>query len=69
MTLNEYLAYLGWSLSDLCAKADISMNTARRAVQQNITSARSAQKIAQALSQATGKQVFPGDIIGLLVQG
>lgn len=69
MTLNEYLQYLGWSLSDLCDRADIAMNTARRAVQQNITSARSAQKIAEAFSKALGKQIFPGDIIGLLIQG
>ncbi len=68
MTLNQYLAHLGWSLSDLCRHADIEMNTARRAVRDGIVSARTAQKLAEALSKAMGQQIFPGDIQGLLIR-
>lgn len=69
MTLNEYLQHLGWNLSDLCRQADIEMNTARRAVRDNITSARTARKIADALTKAMGaeKPILPGDIVGLLI--
>lgn len=69
MTLNMYLAHLGWSLADFCRNADIAVNTARRAVREGIVSHRTAQKIAAAFSKAMGERVYPGDIIGLLVQG
>ncbi len=70
MTLNQYLQFLAWSLSDLCRNADIEMPTARRAVRENITSARTAQKIAAALTKAMGKKkpILPGEIIGLLIR-
>lgn len=68
MTLNQYLQFLAWSLSDLCRNADIEMPTARRAVREGITSARTAQKIAAAFSKAMGQDIKPGNIIGLLVR-
>lgn len=68
MTLNQYLAHLGWNLSDLCRNADIEMHTARRAVREGITSARTARKIADAFSKAMGQDIKPGDIQGLLIQ-
>lgn len=68
MTLSQYLQHLGWSLTDLCKHAKIEAHTARRAVRENITSARTAQKIAEALSKAMGQSIKPGDIQGLLVQ-
>lgn len=68
MTLNEYLQHLGWNLSDFCRYADINPATARKAVTDGIVSARTARKIAEALSQAMGKVIFPGDIQGLVIQ-
>jgi hypothetical protein len=68
MSLLEYLAHLGWSLTDLCRHADIEMHTARRAVRDNITSARTAQKLAEALSKAMGQDIKPGNIQGLLIR-
>lgn len=68
MTLNQFLAHLGWSLTDLCKHAGIEAHTARRAVRENITSARTARKIADAFSKAMGQDIKPGDIQGLLIQ-
>lgn len=68
MTLNEYLQHLGWNLSDLCRNADIEMHTARRATREGVVSARTARKIANAFSKATGQEIKPGDIKGLLIR-
>ena len=66
-TLNEWLAQLGWSISDLSRQADINFRTAKRAVEGDEIAHKSARAIAAALSQATGKVIQVGDIRGLVI--
>lgn len=68
MTLNEYLRYLGWSLTDFANHAGIERHTARKAIREGIVSARTSQKIAAAFSKAMGETIYPGDIQGLLIR-
>jgi hypothetical protein len=66
-TLQEFLSQLGWSVTDLARWADINYRTAKKAVDGDVITYKSARAIAKALSEATGKNIGPGDIRGLVV--
>jgi hypothetical protein len=65
MTLQEYLDYIGWSLSDLSRAANVDFITARKALSGERISRRSARAIAQALADALNRPIHVGDIVGL----
>lgn len=67
MTLNEYLTYLGWTVTDLARAASINYRTASKAVNGEPVSSKAAQAIASALSDALGRLIHVGDITGLKV--
>lgn len=66
-TVLEWLDYLGWSRRDLARKAGIDPHTVGRAADGDSISPQSAQKIARALSEASGSTVNVGDIRGLVI--
>jgi hypothetical protein len=66
-TLQEYLRLLGWTAYELAKQADISYNTAKKAVDGEYIMPRSARAISRAISRATGKPLLPGDIEELFV--
>jgi plasmid maintenance system antidote protein VapI len=66
-TLDEWLAPLGWDAGKLAREADISYNTARKAIDGDAVTARTARAIAAAIGEATGQIVNVGDIRGLVI--
>jgi transcriptional regulator with XRE-family HTH domain len=66
--LQEYMNYLGWSITDLARKSEISLVTARRAVRGKAIRPFVAQKIAKALTSALGTPVMPGDLEDLKIE-
>ncbi len=71
MNLQEHLDHLGWTVADLSRRANITPATAHRAVRGEQVTARVAQSIAAAISEARGPaaRVNVGDIDGLKVGG
>jgi len=67
MKLGEYTRSLGWSISELARQASMDFNTARKALEGQSISARSANKIASALSKALGERILVTDIEDLKV--
>jgi hypothetical protein len=63
----EWLDYLGWSRRDLARNAGIDPHTAGRAADGETISPQSAQRIARALSEASGSTVNVGDIRGMII--
>jgi len=67
MTLEDYTRSLGWSISELARQAGMDFNTAKKALDGDSISARTANKIATALTKAMGQRVLVSDIQGLNV--
>jgi hypothetical protein len=68
MTLADYCRQLGWDASTLARQANINYRTAKKALDGEAITSRSAREIAEALSKAFGMPVYVGDIQGLSVQ-
>lgn len=67
-TLEEYCNQLGWNTSNLASQAGINYRTAKKALEGDIISSRSAQDIAKALTRAMGNTINVGDIRGLVIK-
>ena len=66
-TVLEWLDYLGWSRRDLARQAGIDPHTVGRAADGDTISPQSAQRIARAISEASGSTVRVGDIRGMII--
>ncbi len=65
MTITQARQTLGWSKIEFAKRAGIAKQTALNAEAGKVISGRSARAIADALSQALGEKLLPGDIEGL----
>ncbi len=68
MTLANVRRQLGWSKKLLAERAGISKKTALQAEKGELITPNTAKKIAEAVSEALGKTILPGDIEGLNVR-
>jgi hypothetical protein len=66
MTIEDYRIQLGWSLAELARKADIDVNTLKRAINGVPVYKRIAGAIATALSQGLGQTLTYKDLDGVL---
>ena len=66
-TVVEWLDYLGWSQRQLARNAGIDAHTVGRAVDGETISPQSAQRIAKAISEASGTMVQVGKIRGIVI--
>lgn len=67
MTLDEFRRECGWSISELARQAGLNYNTVDRALKGESVSGRTANALAQALSDRLGRTVRYQDISGLNV--
>ena len=65
MNLQDYRRRLGWSQTELAHRARLNPTTVNKAERGEAISGGTATKIAEALSEALGEHIFPGDIEGL----
>jgi len=68
MTIEDYRIRLGWSQAELARKADIDINTLRRAISGQPIYKHTAGAIASALSQGLGYQITYKDLDGVNVR-
>jgi transcriptional regulator with XRE-family HTH domain len=68
MKLSEYRAILGWSQMELARRAHLNPGTITKAERGEEISGSTATKISEALSDALGRRVLPGDIEDLRVK-
>ena len=68
MTIEDYRIRLGWSQAELARKADIDINTLRRALSGQPIYKHTAGAIASALSQGLGFQITYKDLDGVKVR-
>ncbi len=65
MTIEDYRIQLGWSLAELARRANIDVNTLKRAINGVPVYKRIAGSIATALSQGLGYQITYKDLDGV----
>jgi transcriptional regulator with XRE-family HTH domain len=65
MTIEDYRIQLGWSQAELARKADIDINTLKRAINGQQVYKHTAGAIATALSQGLGRQITYKDLDGI----
>jgi transcriptional regulator with XRE-family HTH domain len=68
MNLQDYRRRLGWSQTELARRARLNPGTVNKAERGEEISGSTAAKIAEALSEALGERIFPGDIEGLNIK-
>ena len=59
---------LGWSQTELARRSRLNPTTVNRAERGEEISGNTAASIAEALSEALGERIFPGDIEGLNIK-
>ena len=62
MTVKQHCEYLGWSINELSRRANIDYRSAHKAYSGDDVSGKVKQKIAKAISDATGQTIQPGEI-------
>lgn len=67
MTLDEYRIECGWSKAEMARQARIDINTLNRALDGEIVSAGTANKLARAISKELDRKVLVREIEGLNV--
>jgi len=65
MTIEDYRIQLGWSLAELARRANIDVNTLKRAISGVPVYKRIAGSIARALSEGLGYQITYKDLDGV----
>lgn len=68
MNLQDYRRRLAWSQTELARRARLNPTTVNKAERGEEISGNTAASIAQALSEALGERIFPGDIEGLNIK-
>lgn len=68
MTLEGYMNFLGWSIAELSRQGHMNERTVTRALNGEAVRAKTARKLAEALSNGMGKRVLPGNIEGLIIE-
>jgi transcriptional regulator with XRE-family HTH domain len=68
MTIEEYRIQLGWSLAELARRANIDVNTLKRAIAGETIFKHTAGAIASALSQGLGQRITYQDLEGVNVK-
>jgi len=65
MSIEDYRVQLGWSLAEMARKADIDVNTLKRAIAGVPVYKRIAGAIATAISRETGQTITYKDLDGV----
>jgi transcriptional regulator with XRE-family HTH domain len=68
MTIEDYRIRLGWSMAELARKANIDVNTLKRAIRGEQVFKHTAGAIASALSQGLGHDITYHDLEGVNVK-
>lgn len=68
MTIEDYRIQLGWSQAELARKADIDINTLKRAINGEQVFKHTAGAIAAALSRGLGQRLTYQDLDGINVK-
>jgi plasmid maintenance system antidote protein VapI len=68
MTLEDYRALFGWSRNEMARQARIDINTLSRAISGEPVTDNTANRLARAISIASGKTIRAQDIEGLNVK-
>lgn len=65
MTIEDYRTQLGWSLAELARRADIDVNTVKRAIEGTPVRKEKAGAIANAISKGLGRTITYKDLEGV----
>lgn len=68
MTLEDYRALFGWSKNEMAREAKIDINTLNRALDGEAVTTTTANRLARAISIASGKTIRAQEIEGLNIK-